>query len=729
MRNFFRVNLSKLFIVIFVIFAYSAFEMAFLFSRRIDSREIGFIFEQPDFQVNEIVFPPDLVGEDPQAVIDELIRLSDMFSVNVFFRPRQFPTSPNFTQNLVYAYLQDDQYLDRLPVAKLQTATSEEFNSSLGQRITSADIENKIGHLYITSKDEDYHLTSLASFDGASFDGEFYITAPNVSPLLRPYVIMLQGEFPELQMSVKEEYTSFFGSGFFDSFKLYLQMIQKSTIIAAAFLFLTAIIFWFNQQREILIEKLHGHSSARILFTRLRAVLTPALLAAILLTLPFYLLHNGILNIRFLTVFGIYLFGLLLVSVLLLLCSSMVFVYIMRLRPVELLKHMQANTVLVGATFIIKAVVLPLIIISLTLSVTSLSKTVQQRNTLKYLKEEYRNYVTPAGFAAPSALIGMGQEGGTYINRMYRALNEEHEAIFLSNYSQYFEGFPLDTLYLYTNSRFVHRAGLLDVQGNPLVLAADSEYVLVPERYFDTLRAALYQYRDYMHLFTDLAVYSLSDEEVETQVFGHFIKIADHQPIPTFFTGIDSKTVDDYVLVVTVRDRFLPINPGSILLDVEGMKDYQGAFDQTLADHGLPELAGYITIPDTLDQEMDENMGILLGRLRESLIYTLLLAYISFLTIFFYFKARQQEVAIKALHGHSLFAQFRGMLVFNLVLDYVVFLYLALQKSYLGHQLSPDRQGLNAAFVALFILDAVLILLSIRSFRSKSLQNILKRNE
>ncbi|MDD3074334.1 MAG: hypothetical protein PHS56_07960, partial [Eubacteriales bacterium] len=116
-------------------------------------------------------------------------------------------------------------------------------------------------------------------------------------------------------------------------------------------------------------------------------------------------------------------------------------------------------------------------------------------------------------------------------------------------------------------------------------------------------------------------------------------------------------------------------------------------------------------------------------RLRESLIYTLLLAYISFLTIFFYFKARQQEVAIKALHGHSLCAQFRGMLVFNLVLDYVVFLYLVLHKSYLGHQLSPDRQGLNAAFVALFILDAVLILLSIRSFRSKSLQNILKRNE
>jgi hypothetical protein len=328
---------KRLFIAIFVIFAYLSFEMAFSFTQMQDSDKIASWHSQPEFQIHEIFLPTDLCGEKPQTVVNELINLSNIYKVNVFMTNR-LPPSISYQQVgkfTMLAYLQDDLYLKRLPTQYLLVDTSAEFNQAIGQEISNKEVKGKLGHLYTVSADAGYHLASLGNFDTDFIFGRIIITSTN-NVMLTRFVTDLQGIFPAMNVGGIEPIHK---TGFSVNVNRYFQQMRQPGIISAVFLFLTAVIYIFYNQRKILIEKMHGHSNIRILFENLWDILMPALVISVTLFPLFYMLHNGILNPRAFMVLIVYLLGLLLVCVALAFCSSAVLIYIVCLKPVQLLKR------------------------------------------------------------------------------------------------------------------------------------------------------------------------------------------------------------------------------------------------------------------------------------------------------------------------------------------------------------------------------------------------------
>jgi hypothetical protein len=211
-----------------------------------------------------------------------------------------------------------------------------------------------------------------------------------------------------------------------------------------------------------------------------------------------------------------------------------------------------------------------------------------------------------------------------------------------------------------------------------------------------------------------------------------FIIIEDHQPVPHFhmFNPDYGVTIDNYILLVNRFWHHRPGNAADIFIDTRGLSDYEKAVSEALARHGLPLNLKVVRVSETLEHRVKENQAKLLKAFRETLVYLILLTYISYLTIFFYFKSMQHQVAVKVLHGHTLFGQFSGMFTFNLLLDTLVFIYLIVRGSYMGiNVFFGIKDQINTAFAVLLVLDASILFLSIMSFKSSALQNILKRNE
>src|SRR5690554_727633 len=737
--------LKKLYVIFFIVFAYFVFEMAFTFSILLDTTNIIRWFDQPGYIINQLDLSANLGGESPSAVIKEIIELSDMLAVNVFVRTSEIPSprTPSKTglDLKLYAYLQDDEYLSSLlPVHKLQVATCNEFNYAENQVITNAQVANKIGHLVTTTNENLYTISPLPEFDPDELISQIYITHKQ-EHLLTIFIQNLQHSFPELNLDVMsyEQYTHIYslqGSRFYIG---YLIQVGRASLIASIFLLLTIVLYLFNIQREIIIEKIHGMSNIRILLRHVMSMIIPALAWAAPMGLLFHFIFNGLINLNMLVVFGMYVVGLALVSLICLLFSLSVILFIAYLKPVNLLKHKQGNLILISSSLVIKAITIPLIIISLSGSVYNLSNAIKMRTRLVNYQNQYNNYIQLVGGSLSEYVSD--QEGKTYITQVYEALNSAQLAIYFDDgtHNRGFDNIPLRTTYGFTNSNYVNKNRILDSAGSVINLEPNKEYVLVPERYYDDLINILYDNKYKIYLpsfvpaaFTDKDPFSLTDEEIEEEVISKFIKIADYQNIPSFdiyhFNSPEG-TLDDYILIVSTCTSVLPQNADQIFLDVRDLDKFQDDIDQVLSEHGLPAALGYARATELMDLYILDNKAVVLKAFRESLIYLILLVYISYLTTFFYFMSSKREVAIKILHGIPIFTQFRSIFILNLTLDYLVFLFLIVRGSYLGHTVEFGvARGIYPAFVFLLFLDAGILLLSIQSFKTKSLQLFLKDN-
>ncbi|MGI6365106.1 MAG: hypothetical protein ACOX2G_05135 [Bacillota bacterium] len=714
--------LQKLFVILFLIFAFSAYGMAFSFSQWQDRDKVVLWCHQPDFQVYQLLLAPDLGGEAPLTVAETLTNLSETHGINVFLRAAE-----QFNANTIgaefFVHLQYDEYLDRLPTSTPLWTRASDFNQAVGQIITNKEAANKAGHLIITSKATTFSITPLQSFDRFHDIGNIYISGKN-GPQLDRFVAGLQEAFPELQLN----YMDYEGHGLLYNIRSLLQSLRTPILVSGAFLFLTAAVYMFNQQRAILIEKLHGLSNGRILFTRLWQVLWPSWSISLALTLPFHAIYNGYFNSRLLTVFMVYLSALLLISALVAICSTAALAYIMHLRPADLLKHMKPDFILLSSTFFIKVITIPLLILSLSASAYNLSTSLEQRSQISAYKELYKNYVYVVGDNIPGKDVGIGP-GGSYINRVYASLNSEHDVVFFSDRSQWFEVISVDTLYGYTNSEYVNRLKLVDTENNVVSLKADRDYVLVPERHYALFKSELYAYKEAMYHVAPIIgdIHSLSDDEIEAEVFGNFIIIKDNQSIPTLDISMLNKAfVDNYILIIRQDNLYLPENGISIWLDIEGLSNYEDAFNRTLAELG-PALVGFAPVSSLLEQVLSENQAMLSMYLRETMIYLLLLIFISYLTLYFFYHTRLQQTAVRALHGHSIFDQFWQMTVFILILDNIAFLYLVFRGSYMGQLMHLPPKWVYSAFIFLLGLDVGILMLSVNGFKRKSIHNIVKR--
>jgi hypothetical protein len=222
-------------------------------------------------------------------------------------------------------------------------------------------------------------------------------------------------------------------------------------------------------------------------------------------------------------------------------------------------------------------------------------------------------------------------------------------------------------------------------------------------------------------------IHSLSDDEIEAEVFGNFIIIKDNQSIPTLDISMLNKAfVDNYILIIRQDNLYLPENGISIWLDIEGLSNYEDAFNRTLAELG-PALVGFAPVSSLLEQVLSENQAMLSMYLRETMIYLLLLIFISYLTLYFFYHTRLQQTAVRALHGHSIFDQFWQMTVFNLILDNIAFLYLVFRGSYMGQLMHLPPKWVYSAFIFLLGLDVGILMLSVNGFKRKSIHNIVKR--
>jgi hypothetical protein len=735
--------LKKTFIVIFAVFAFFVFEVAFAISVSMDTSNIMSWHKEPGFQSKELYLSADLGGEDTASIIKTLSDLSDIYGVNIFIRLGLKPTLHPHTATMsisdmdleLYARLQDDEYLEHLPAKGLQIQTTAQFNEASGI-ITNKKFEEKMGHFLTTSRDITYVVGSLQSLPLDEPLGQIYI-AHRQGQFLTVFVNELQLRLPSVGI---EEYNQHIQPQGFLFVLGYFSYLSVDILVAVSFLLLTTLIYIFNRQRDILIAKIHGLANGRVLFRYVRELFLSSLAVVLPLVVPYHLLHNGYVNVRLFNVFALYLLGLvMLVAVFMLLCALLL-LYIGKLQPVSLLKRKQSNPFLIGAAFIIKAVTVPLIILSLAGSTHNLVDNLRLQGRLDTYRTQYGNYVRLVGSMSPAETT-KDAEGKSYSTKVFAALNAEGLAQFIGGVIM--DDFPQETTIGTTNSTFINEIGIVDVLGNLLHLEPDRRYTLVPERYYPTL---LDIFRNkpilissfYPSVPQDFNPFESSRAEVEalvTEAAEYFTVIQDNQPIPNF--ALDSLstpdgTIDDYIL--TINDHlFSPqFSPriDSIYIDVGDIDDYPQVVEHALAKHGLPMFLDYATTDEILSFRMRENKAALLKALRESLIYLVLLVYISYLTIFFYFKGNQQQVAVKVLHGQSLFGRFRGLFSFNLVLDCLLFLYLVLRGSYMGINVAFGiQQGIKVAFVTLLVLDTAILLLSIMSFKSRAMQSILKRNE
>lgn len=76
--------MKKTFIVIFAVFAFFVFEVAFVISVSMDTSNIMIWHEKPGFQSKALYLSTDLGGEDTAYIIETLSDLSDTYGVNIF---------------------------------------------------------------------------------------------------------------------------------------------------------------------------------------------------------------------------------------------------------------------------------------------------------------------------------------------------------------------------------------------------------------------------------------------------------------------------------------------------------------------------------------------------------------------------------------------------------------------------------------------------------------------
>lgn len=729
--------MKKTFIVIFAVFAFFVFEVAFVISVSMDTSNIMIWHEKPGFQSKALYLSTDLGGEDTAYIIETLSDLSDTYGVNIFIRLGLKPALYSHASAMsisamdleLYARLQDDKYLEHLPAKGLQIQTTAQFNESRGI-ITNEISEGQMGHFLTTSRDITYVVGSLQSLPLDEPFGQIYITHRQ-GQFLTIFINELQLRLPSVGI---EEYNQHIEPQGLLFVLGYFSLLRVDILVAVSFLLLTTLIYVFNRQRDILIAKIHGLANGRILLRYVWELVLPSLAVVLALVVPYHLLHNGYVNVRLFNVFALYLLGLvMLVAVFMLLCALLL-LYLGKLHPVSLLKRKQSNTFLISATFIVKVVTVPLIILSLASSVHNLVDNLRLQSRIDIYRTQYENYVRLVGSTSPAETT-QDAEGMSYSTKVYAALNAEGLAQFVGG--SVIEDFPLETTIGTTNSTVINEIGIVDVQGNLLHLEQDRRYTLVPERYCPTL-LDLFRNKPimissfYPLVPQDFNPFESSRAEVEalvTEAAEYFTVIQDNQPIPNF--SLDSLstpdgTIDDYILKINDH-LFSPLySPriDRIYIDVGDIDDYPQVVEHALAKHGLPMFLDYATTDEILSFRKGENEAALLKALRESFIYLVLLVYISYLTIFLYFKDNKQQVAVKVLHGQSLFGRFRGLFSFNLALDCLLFLFLLLRGSYMGINVAFGiQQGIKIAFVILLVLDLAILLLSIMSFKSKVINN------
>ena len=723
--------LKKLFIIIFVVFAYFTYGVAFTYSRVIDSDRILAWYEQPGFQVNMLELPVDLGGKG-EAILRKLVDLSEAYSVNVFVKPHVLDKEDNL---YIYAYLQQDEYLSRLPVQGLGVHTHQEFNQSVGKVFANTKGEDVIGRLLTTSNHLNYRVASLLSLGSGELPTCIFLTHKEGQTINR-FINEFRFYFRELDMTVKghqeyvQQYYRVDRGGLFARLFSFFQYLGVDIAIAVIFLFLTTVIYLFNRQRTILIEKLHGVASHRIFFKYLLPLVLPALALSLLLAVPYQLLYGGLMNVRTVAVFGTYLIGLILMLAVFTVFSSAAMFYIMRLQPIELIKRKQSNHILIGIGYTVKAITVPLIIISLAASATALSDTFRTRGRLVNYKTTYENYVRLAG-GNPAEYI-LDENSDSYIARVYKALDAENMAVYLSSLT--IQEFPLAIPIRRTNQTLVDKYRLVDAEGKDISFETGRRYCLVPQGRFTALIEALRHQPQHIGLFlgsADVDPWNLTGdvlEELLQEVENSIVVIKDNQQIPHFriegFETVDGM-MDEYILFV--EPDYRPYNARDIFIDTQGRDDYQIRVEEALAKQGLPMVLGYTSATEIADQALAQNQSDLLRSFQESVVYLVLLIYISYLTIFFSFKSRQHEVAVKTFHGHPIFPQFRALFIYGLILDGALFLYLVARGSYLWYHVMA--RGTKEAFAALLIIDSVILVLSIMSFRGRAIQNVLKRIE
>lgn len=671
---------------------------------------------------SKILLPNELSNKSQDEVLKKIIESLKKLKGNIYYS-RFDEGSGEYRK---YIYLTSNEYLENLKTDCKEKINNFDMESTNFLSTNETNDSKQIGRIESFAGSLNLKVSTLKSLleDGYLLDGYCTVNFENDK-----YLDLFIKDLSE-NLKIDKKDIQIIQS---QNAQVEKSQVNISIILGMYFIVMLLILYdAIKSYKEIAVKKLMGFSNFNICFDRVLNLLKVQFFGSIIALFGISIFLFKEYNTYFLEFLFIVLKIWLLQSIIIVVISSLQFIYISNVKITNMLKNKQPINVIFYSNLLIKIIFLTLFIFLINIGWENYNR-IENLFTDSYKKwDELNNYYSIPNLSDIDMNVLDSREFKENQKKLYKIFNKEGSI--LANFDEYIPSTRSmrigETQYDYerdnvtVNPNYLNKYPIYDLEGNPIQIDEEEKdyIVLVPDKYKSNEKAITNMFESWMNG---------SEESTPKDRKIKIIWIKTGQKL--FSINMDINANEDncvenpLIRVLTESngaeydyDIIMGVSGNPFKIKVSGETNQEDKIRSILDEFGYSR---YVKNISSINEEIaseSNSVKELIEYLSISIVFLIIgIVFIIIQSIYTYFQQNKQLLAIRQLYGYKMLNKYKEYFI------YFVASWFAIIIATITSRKIPVQNILFISFIGICV-EIIVTFLIIKFSNSKKISNVIK---